>query len=54
MQIPIDIAKAITSIPSAMLQFKIDQTTKQTNLDVAQRQALEAQAALAAERAKDR
>lgn len=54
MQIPIDIVKAITSIPSAMLQFKIDQTTKQTNLDVAQRQALEAQAALAAERAKDR
>ena len=53
-QIPIDIAKVIASIPSAMLQFKIDQTTKQTNLDVAQREALEAQAALAAERAKPR
>lgn len=49
-QIPIDIAKAIVSIPSSILQFKIDQTTQQKNFDVAKREAIEAQAALGAAR----
>jgi hypothetical protein len=50
-QIPIEMLKAIAAIPASMLQVRIDQFTKERQLSTAEREALEAQAALARARA---
>jgi hypothetical protein len=46
MEIPLAIAKAITSVPAEILQFKIDYSTKQQSLSEAKKTQLEAAQAL--------